>query len=66
MEQKIMAGIGGIGIYGIISICIFFAFFTLTLLWAFRLKQNYLQHMEALPLDGGEKNSADSIQLKKL
>ena len=46
----------------IISILIFFAFFAVTLLWAFGLKKNYLHHMEALPLDGGEKKSTGKIQ----
>jgi hypothetical protein len=62
MEQKVLTGISGVGIYGIISICIFFAFFTGTLLWAFSLKKNYLKHMQDLPLDGGEKNSTDKNQ----
>ena len=62
MEQKIICGISGVGIYGIISIGIFFVFFTGMLLWAFGLKKNYIQHMGGLPLDGGEKNPNDKPQ----
>jgi hypothetical protein len=62
MEQKVISGINGVGIYGIISICVFFVFFTVMLLWACRLKKKHIQHMEDLPLDGGEKNSTDKIQ----
>jgi len=54
MEQKVLSSISGVGIYGVISICIFFAFFTGMLLWALCLKKQYLKQMENLPLDGGE------------
>ncbi|MGC9940830.1 MAG: CcoQ/FixQ family Cbb3-type cytochrome c oxidase assembly chaperone [Verrucomicrobiota bacterium] len=60
MEQKVLSSINGVGIYGIISILIFVAFFTITLLWAFGLKKNYLKHMGDLPLDGGEKNATET------
>lgn len=66
MEQKILSGIEGISIYGIVSICIFFSFFTGMLLWAFLQKKNYLNKMSALPLDGGEVNSHEKIQSEKL
>ena len=66
MEEKIIGGMGGAGIFGIISICICVVFFTSTFLWAFSLKKNYLNHMEDLPLDGGEKNSKDKNQPTKL
>jgi len=62
MEQKILSGLDGVSIYGIISILIFFVFFTITLLWVFGLKKNHLNHMEKLPLDGGEKKSTDNTQ----
>lgn len=62
MYQKILCDIDGIGLYGVISICIFFGFFTGMLVWAFALKKNYLTRMGELPLDGGEKNSTDKIQ----
>jgi hypothetical protein len=64
MYQKILCDINGIGIYGVVSICIFFGFFTGMLLWAFALKNNYLTKMGGLPLDGGErpKNPNDKIQ----
>ena len=54
MIQNILTGIDGVSLYGVISISIFFGFFTGMLLWAFALKQNYLNKMGALPLDGGE------------
>lgn len=66
MEQKVLSGINGVGIYGIVSILIFVAFFTGTLFWVFCLKKNYLNHMGGLPLDGGEKNSTDKNQPSEL
>jgi hypothetical protein len=54
MEQKVISGIEGVGLYGILSIGIFFAFFSGVLIWAFSLKKKHLQHMGGLPLDGCE------------
>ena len=51
-----------INAYGLFSFLLFFGFFTGVLIWAFRLKPNHLNHMGALPLDGGEKHSTDKIQ----
>ena len=52
----------GVGLYGIISICIFFGFFIGMLLWAARLKRNYIESMQALPLD--EDNDSPSEPTK--
>ena len=54
MYQKILCGMDGVSIYGVISICIFFGFFTGMLVWAFALKKTYLNHMGDLPLNSGE------------
>ena len=62
MEEKIICSMNGVGIYGVISICIFFAFFTGMLLWAFTRKKNHLNHMGGLPLDAGEKNANDNLE----
>jgi hypothetical protein len=54
MESKVLSSLDGVGIFGIISICLFFTFFTGMLLWAARLKKPYLNSMRDLPLDAGE------------
>ena len=59
MVEKIVCSINGVEIYGIVSICIFFGFFTGMLLWAFARNRAYLNKMSSLPLDGGETNSTD-------
>ena len=54
MYKEVLEKIDGIGLYGVISIGIFFGFFSLMLIWAFALKKNYLNTMGQLPLDGNE------------
>ena len=51
MIENVLHHLGGVGMYGIISICIFLAFFLCMLLWVFRLKRSYLNSMSELPLD---------------
>jgi len=57
MIEHVLPHLNGIEIFGIISVCLFCAFFSAMLLWASRLKKPYLNSMQKLPLDGGEKNS---------
>ena len=38
--------------FGIISICLFFAVFVGVLVWTIRLKKSYVNSMRELPLDG--------------
>jgi hypothetical protein len=54
MIENVLHDLGGVGIFGIVSICLFFTFFSGMLLWAARLKKPYLNSMRNLPLDGGE------------
>jgi len=61
MEEKIICSINGVGIYGVISICIFVTFFTGMLFWAFTQKKNYLDKMGGLPLDGEDKKPNQNI-----
>jgi len=66
MEEKIICSLSGVAIYGIISICIFVAFFTGMLLWAFTKKANYLDKMGHLPLDGAENDSKEKPNAEQL
>jgi len=54
MIENVLHDLGGVGIFGIVSICLFFTFFSGMLVWAARLKKSYLNTMGGLPLDGGE------------
>ena len=57
MIKNVLSDIGGIGLYGVISICLFFAVFTGMLIWAFRMKKTFAQRMSACPLHDGETKS---------
>lgn len=51
MIRDTLSHIGGIGLYGIISIALFFAVFLGVLIWAFQLKKPWLNTMAQLPLE---------------
>lgn len=51
MIENIMHDMGGIGMYGIISIGIFFGFFAGMLIWTACLKKPYVNTMRTLPLE---------------
>jgi hypothetical protein len=61
MIENVVNKMGGVGMYGVISICLFFAVFLGVLLWALRLKKSYLSAMSELPLEGssGSEPGAD-------
>lgn len=54
MINNVLTQIGGVGNYGVISICLFIPVFVGVLLWAFSLKRPYLKTMETLPLQEDE------------
>jgi hypothetical protein len=49
--EKVLHSIGGTSVYGIVSICLFFAIFVGVLLWTISLKKPYLTAMRELPLE---------------
>jgi hypothetical protein len=51
MIKNILQDIGGIGLYGVISLCLFFAVFSGALLWAALHRAAFCNRMSALPLD---------------
>lgn len=51
MIKNVLLEIGGVGIYGIIALSIFFLFFTGMLLWVMRLNKGYLAEAESMPLE---------------
>jgi len=54
MIQNVLRDIGGIGLYGVISVCLFFLVFSVALFRACLLKKPFLSSMSALPLDDGQ------------
>ena len=61
MEEKVISSLDGVGLYGVISICIFVGFFAGMLLWAFTRRKQHLDQMGSLPLDGGETDGQDHL-----
>lgn len=53
MIKNVIQDLGGIGVYGVISVCLFATVFTIALIWALLLKQPFLKSMSVLPLDEG-------------
>ncbi len=51
MIRNVLSHIGGVEVYGIVSILLFFLFFTGMLVWAFRLGRGHLEAMGRLPLE---------------
>lgn len=58
MIQNALKEIGGVGLYGIVSVCLFFFVFGTAMVWSACLKRSFLQSMERLPLEDGTVESA--------
>jgi hypothetical protein len=58
--KSILTHIGGIENFGIVSLVLFFVFFTGMLIWAFTLKKPYLKHMAGAALEQQPENSLKS------
>ncbi len=51
MIENVLSAIGGIGVYGSISICLFMLVFCGLFVWAVRLKKPLIDRMSSLPLE---------------
>jgi cbb3-type cytochrome oxidase subunit 3 len=51
MINQFISDIGGIGVFGTISICLFFIVFSGALIFAFTQKKSVMNAASALPLD---------------
>ena len=54
---RFVSAIGGIDVFGMISICLFVAVFIGVLIWAFTRRSDFMKSMSSLPLEDGEKVS---------
>lgn len=57
MIKNVLSDIGGVGLYGVISISLFFTVFIGMVIWACSMKKSFAQKMSASPLHDGEKKS---------
>lgn len=60
MIRNVLQDIGGIGLYGVISICLFVTVFSGAFLWACLLRKPFLQTMSHMPLEDGELKGAEN------
>lgn len=60
MIRNVLTDIDGIGLYGVLSICLFFAVFSGMLVWAFLQKKKELNDHSLLPLEDG--TGGDSVK----
>jgi len=51
MIKNVLTHIGGVEVYGVISICLFFAVFSTAVVLALRMKKSVANRLGALPLD---------------
>lgn len=58
MIKNVLSETGGIAMYGIASICLFFAVFVAALIFTFMKRRPYLTHMSSLPLEDESSVSA--------
>ena len=50
MIKDVLENIGGVGVYGVISILIFFSTFVGVLIWVFTLRKSDLKEASEIPL----------------
>lgn len=50
MIRDALMEIGGVGLYGVVSVLLFFTVFGVAMVWAFRLRRPFLDTMGGLPL----------------
>jgi hypothetical protein len=53
MIQNVIKEMGGIAVFGIISVCLFFTVFLSALIFALVQKKSFCKTMSALPLEDG-------------
>jgi cbb3-type cytochrome oxidase subunit 3 len=54
MIKAVLEHIGGVGLYGVISVCLFFVVFLGVLVRVARMKRAHAEAIAALPLNDGE------------
>ena len=52
-----LESITGIGIYPMVSLIIFFGFFTLLAIWAFKANKGYISTLKNMPMDNTTGNT---------
>lgn len=50
MIRNVLSHVGGVGLYGVISVVLFFTVFVVAVVWALLQRRSLLNEMAALPL----------------
>ena len=61
MIKQFVTEIGGIEVWGIISICLFATVFAGAFIWAFCQKKSHMAKMSAIPLDDSNVPTAKGV-----
>ncbi len=61
MIQNVLHHIGGIGLFGVVSVCLFFTVFSIAVAYACLLKRPFLKSMGALPLNDSYPDSKKGV-----
>jgi hypothetical protein len=56
MIKNVLTHTSGIALYGIVSICLFFAVFAAAVVWTLAQRASHVRRMGELPLNDGEVN----------
>lgn len=51
MYKDVLRSIEGIGLYPLITLVVFFLFFTTVFLWVLRIRKDEAEYLASLPLD---------------
>lgn len=51
MIQNVLRHLGGVDVYGVLSLCLFFSIFSVSILWALTRRKAHLDEMARLPLE---------------
>lgn len=60
MIKNVLTHIGGVEVYGVISVCLFFAVFSVAVVLALRMKKSVAQRLSTLPLEDGQPASQEA------
>ena len=60
MIQNVIREMGGIAVFGVISVCLFFVVFSTATLWACCQRKSLCDRMRLLPLDNDETDETSS------
>jgi cbb3-type cytochrome oxidase subunit 3 len=62
MIQNVLTHLGGIGLYGVISLCLFCTVFVGVLAWTFVLRRAHVDRMARIPL---EDDAPDELSVRR-